>query len=139
MSELNNLTRAFQLRLAQNPPTGYTAADIVNLDRGVEAAIDTKHLVQSTALGLRQQTSLDTKRCIRQFFVHTIGIYVPFSQRLERAGILSTVTELQNLFEKVEFDEFKTQTAEIDRVGRESNTKFYRVDININGYYEESL
>ena len=139
MSYLNDLYRAFELRLAQNPPTGYTINDIVNVDRGTAKTLDTKHLVQRTQLGLRQFVGLGENRCVRQFFIHTIGVYVDNSKRLDRAGILTTASELQTLFEKVEFDQYKTQVAELDIFGKEPNTKFYRVDININGYYEESL
>lgn len=139
MSALEDLTRAFQLRLAVSPPTGYTASDIVNIDRGSEETISGKHLVQRTQLGLRQFTARDVKRCVRQYYIHTIGIYVPFSDRLDRAGILSTANEIQALFEKVEFDMFKTQEAALDVFGRASDSKFYRVDVNINGYYEEIL
>lgn len=139
MSYLNNLTRAFQLRLAQNLPTGYVAADVVNLDRGPEATKTEKHLVQSTAMGLRQQTAADTKRCIRQFFIHTISVNVPNSNRAQRADIMTTVSEIQTLFEKQEFDEYKTQTASIDPVGKLTDSKFYRVDVNVSGYYEEIL
>jgi hypothetical protein len=139
MSYLNNLTRAFQLRLAQNLPTGYTATDIVNLDRGPEATKKERHLVQSTGLGLRQQTAPDTKRCIRQYFIHTISVNVPNSNRAQRADIMTTVSEIQTLFEKLEFDEYKTQTAAIDVVGKLTDSKFYRVDVNVNGYYEEIL
>jgi hypothetical protein len=139
MSYLNNLTRAFQLRLAQNLPASYAAADVVNLDRGPEATKTEKHLVQSTALGLRQQTAADVKRCIRQYFIHTISINVPNSNRAQRADIMTTVSEVQALFEKLEFDEYKTQTATIDVVGKLTDSKFYRVDVNVNGYYEEIL
>lgn len=139
MSYLNNLTRAFQLRLAQNLPTGYVAADVVNLDRGPEATKTEKHLVQSTVMGLRRQTAADAKRCIRQFFIHTISVNVPNSNRAERADIMTTVSEIQTLFEKQEFDEYKTQTASIDPVGKLTDSKFYRVDVNVSGYYEEIL
>jgi hypothetical protein len=139
MSYLNNLTMAFQLRLAQNLPTGYVINDVVNLDRGVEATKTEKHLVQSTVMGLRQQTAADSKRCIRQFFVHTISVNVPNSNRAERADIMTTVSEIQTLYEKLEFDEYKTQTATIDVVGKLTDSKFYRVDVNVSGYYEEIL
>ena len=139
MSYLDGLTRAFQLRLAENIPTGYTVSDISNIDRGVELTTDSKYLEQSTVLGLRQQTAADVKRCIRQFYIHTIAIYVPYSNREERAGILSTVSELQTLFEKKEFGDYVTQTSAVDIVGKQSGSKFYRVDVNINGYYEEIL
>jgi hypothetical protein len=139
MSYLNNLTRAFQLRLVQNLPTGYAATDVVNLDRGVEATKTERHLIQSTSLGLRQQTAPDTKRCIRQYFIHTISVNVPNSNRAQRADIMTTVSEIQALFEKLEFDEYKTQTATIDVVGKLTDSKFYRVDVNVNGYYEEIL
>lgn len=139
MSNLNSLTRSFQLRLTQNIPSGYAIDDIYNLDRGVSGSTDKKHLTQSTALGLRQFTAPDVKRCIRQFFIHTIAIYVPNSNRTQRAGILTTASEIQALFEHIEFDEYKTQVAEIDIVGKQTDSKFYRVDININGYFEEIL
>ena len=139
MSYLNNLTRAFQLRLANNLPTGYVINDVVNLDRGVEATKTEKHLVQSTSLGLRQQTAADVKRCIRQYFIHAISVNVPNSNRAQRAGIMTTVSEIQTLFEKLEFDEYKTQTATIDVVGKLTDSKFYRVDVNVNGYFEEIL
>lgn len=139
MSYLNGLTRAFQLRLAENVPTNYTISDIVNIDRGVVESRDTKYLMQNTALGLRRQIAADTKRCVRQYFIHTVGIYVPYSSREDRADILTTASELQNLFEKVEFDTYKTQTTAIDIVGRQAGSKFYRVDINVNGYFEETL
>jgi hypothetical protein len=139
MSYLDGLTRAFQLRLAQNLPTGYAASDVVNLDRGPEETKTEKHLVQSTALGLRQQTARDRKRCIRQFFIHTISVNVPNSNRAQRADIMTTVSEIQTLFEKLEFNEYKTQTTSIDVVGKLTDSKFYRVDVNVNGYYEEIL
>ena len=139
MSYLNNLTRAFQLRLAQNLPTGYAASDIVNLDRGPEATKTEGHLVQSTSLGLRQQTAADVNRCIRQYFIHTISVNVPNSNRAQRADIMTTLSEIQTLFEKLEFDEYKTQTATIDVVGKLTDSKFYRVDVNVNGYFEEIL
>lgn len=139
MSYLDGLTRAFQLRLAQNLPTGYVVSDVVNLDRGVEATKAESHLVQSTVLGLRQQTARDRKRCIRQFFIHTISVNVPNSNRAQRADIMTTVSEVQTLFEKLEFDEYKTQTTSIDVVGKLTDSKFYRVDVNVNGYYEEIL
>ncbi len=139
MSYLNGLTRAFELRLAENIPTGYNISDISNLDRGVESTTDGKYLEQSTALGLRKQTAADVKRCIRQYYIHTVAIRVPNSNRSERAGILSTASEIQALFEKTEFEEYKTQTADIDTIGKESDSKFYRVDVNINGYFEEIL
>ena len=139
MSYLNGLTRAFQLRLAQSLPTGYTASDVVNLDRGPEATKTKKHLVQSTVLGLRQQTAADTKRCIRQLFVNTISVNVPNSERSQRADIMTTVSEIQTLFEKLEFEEYKTQTASIDTVGKLNDSKFYKVDVNVSGYYEEIL
>jgi len=139
MSYLNNLTGAFQLRLVQNLPTGYAATDVVNLDRGPEATKTERHLVQSTLLGLRQQTAADVKRCIRQYFIHTISVNVPNSNRAQRADIMATVSEIQALFEKLEFDEYKTQTATIDVVGKLTDSKFYRVDVNVNGYYEEIL
>ena len=139
MSYLNNLTRAFQLRLAQNLPTGYVVSDVVNLDRGVEETKTESHLVQSTALGLRQQTAADVKRCIRQYFIHTISVNVPNSNRAQRADIMTTVSEIQTLFEKLEFDEYKTQAATIDAVGKLTDSKFYRVDVNVNGYFEEIL
>lgn len=139
MSYLNGLTRAFQLRLAQNVPTGYAVGDIVNLDRGVETTISTKNLVQSTALGLRQNITAGNTRNPRQYFIHTVQINVPNSDRSDRADILTTVSEIQALFEKTEFDEYKTQTADIDIIGKQSDSKFYRVDVNINGYFEEIL
>lgn len=139
MSYLDGLTRAFQLRLAQNMPTGYVASDVVNLDRGTEETKTEKHLVQSTALGLRQQTARDTRRCIRQFFIHTISVNVPNSNRAQRADIMTTVSEIQTPFERLEFDEYKTQTTSIDVVGKLTDSKFYRVDVNVNGYYEEIL
>lgn len=139
MSYLNQLTRAFQLRLIENLPTGYTVDDVVNVDRGVDKSMDTKHLVQRTQLGLRQNTAIDTKRCIRQFFIHTIGIYVDSNQRQDKADIMNTVSEIQAAFEKLEFNEFKTTLAEPDVFGKQSDSKFYRVDVNINGYYEEIL
>lgn len=139
MSYLNGLTRAFELRLAENIPTGYNISDISNLDRGVESTTDSKYLEQSTVLGLRRQTAADVKRCIRQYYIHTVAIRVPNSNRSERAGILSTASEIQALFEKTEFEEYKTQTADIDTIGKESDSKFYRVDVNINGYFEEIL
>lgn len=139
MSYLNGLFNAFYTRLYENMPTGYTTNDLANMDAGIAKTIDGKHLVQSTALGLRQQTAADTARCIRQFFIHTVAIYVPNADRADRAGILTTASEIQTLFEKQEFDNYVTQTSDIDMVGKQVDSKFYRVDVNINGYFEEIL
>lgn len=139
VSYIKGLTRTMQVRLANNLPSDYTIDDVVNLDRGPEESKTEKHLIQSTVLGLRQQTGLGTKRCIRQFFVHTVSINVPNSNRAERADIMTTVSEILNIFEKVEINEYKTQTASIDTVGKLNDSKFYRVDVNVSGYYEEIL
>lgn len=139
MSHLNELTRKFWTRLLQNLPAGYTVADVINVDCDIEKTISTKHLVQRTQLGLRQQTARDTKRCIRQYFIHTIGVYVDNANIEDKIGIMTTVSEIQTAFEKLEFSDYKTQSAEPDVFGKQSDSKFYRVDININGYYEEIL
>jgi hypothetical protein len=139
VSYAKGLTRTMQLRLANNLPDGYSVDDVANLDRGVESTKSKKHLIQSTALGLRQQTAADTRRCIRQYFVHTVSVNVPNSDRVARADIMTTVSEILNIFEKVEINEYKTQTATIDVVGKLTDSKFYRVDVNVNGYYEEIL
>ena len=132
-----NFKQCLWIRLLDNLPTGYTESQVVNLDLDSPKDQPSNYLQQSTVTSLRQLTAPGGK-CYRTFFIHTIGIYVNKDSVKDKIQMQTTIQELMNVFEAKEFEGLYLQQSETDEAGNEPNTNLYRIDLNINGYFEDN-
>lgn len=125
------------IRLLDNLPTGYTESQVVNLDLDSPKKQPGNYIQQSTTTVLRALTA-PGGRCFRTTFLHTIGIYVNKDSRSDKMQMQTTIQEILTAFESKEFECIRTQEVEIDEAGNEPNTNLYRIDLNVNGYFEDN-
>lgn len=132
---LDTYTTSFYKRLYQNPPTGYTVAQIVNTDIEAKQAIPGDFIKQSTQIADRVNSSVGGTTS-RTFFLHNISIFVDKDSVQKKRDITKTAKELIQLFENQYFDGLYCQEATPESVGDEPNTNLYRYDVLITGYFE---
>ena len=120
--------------LLDNLPTGYTSSDVINIDCDKPRDIGGKKLVQNTVVSSRDLIAAGGK-AYRTFFIHKIQCLVK-DNRADKKTQKMTVQELITAFEATEFNGLYLQQAEPEIVGLEPDTNLYRVDVNVNGYFE---